>query len=320
MHSAWWTGGSAISTRLRAALENSKVGETEYLSQVDASLHWTADRYTQQSMGGSAVPVPQSARTVLPTLSPPSGIEEEQSTLSPQAAALIGAASPKRRTGSGSMTDSLRSVSGGDSDVPVGMRPLGQMVWARGPPAPALAGMTLGLETVAPRQDLSGSPTEEIIEMPSASLSLSAVATSSGGGDRGGGGGLSSTFASLELSPVANSSGLLAAAMRSESAMSDASPDVVSSSARGGSSAPPQSPTADRGPRSTTSGRPSKLSAVLATLSSTVERERVVINQRTASATSRTQSSDWRARHGERMEEFRLGSVMRDGTLASRLS
>lgn len=67
------------------------------------------------------------------------------------------------------MPDSLRSVSDGDGGVPVGERALGQMTkWARGPPAPALAGMTLGLETAAPRQDLSGvSPTEEIIEMPS---------------------------------------------------------------------------------------------------------------------------------------------------------
>ena len=123
---------------------------------------------------------------------------------------------------------------------------------------------------------------------------------------------------------MGHSSGLLAVALRSESAMSDASPDVLSSLARGGSSAPPQSPTtlADRGATvksaTSSSGRPSKLSAVLATLSSTVEREREVINQRTASATSRTQSSDWRQRHGERMEEFRFGSVARDGTLASR--
>lgn len=335
---AWWSGDSEIARRLRSALDNSKLGGTEYLSQVDSSLHWTSDRYSSGGSPGSAVPLPKSAQfvsvrtprsssettatsTVVNMVANESSDVSQASTaeeigsrdssglLEPAAVVQefgtelgVEASSPKHR--------SVSTVAGGLQEQPsLQQLPAGKekMVsnteWAHGPPAPPLAGATVGLSTVAPRQ-----------ATPSA-----AVATTSLG---------LSSFTALALSPVAHSVAgdeATQPTQRSDSAASDDSLGGPLFSSRSAAMAPPRSPntteplqleaSASRGPR--------KLSEVLATLSSSVERERESIRHRTASNTSTrptlTSSADWRAKHSERMEEFRLGSVARDGTLSSRL-
>jgi hypothetical protein len=366
---SWWSGGSEIATRLKSALENSKLGGTEYLSQVDSSLHWTKDRYSSAIGPGSAVPLPKSAQfasAIAPRSSSETITTALHSDLSPTSAAgesgveaadesfgsggeaspleqqqqQQSAASPSDRSSVSPAASLSReeeeSLEGGTEEeqslqLPVGQRQMGPSAeWARGPPAPALSGASVGLLTVAPRQ------------LPSPSAAAARATAAAEGQAPLSSLGLSS-FTSLALSPVpdARDASTVGAGggmqLRSDSAASDdslAGGGLFSGgggAASGRAAAPPRSPTVEPTTSRTTSGRPSKLSAVLATLSSTVERERQVIQQRTASQSqaaaagagggpSHTNSADWRAKHGERMEEFRLGSVARDGTLSSRLA
>ena len=332
----WWTGDSEIATRLRSALENSKLGNTEYLSQADSSLHWTSDRYSSAVGPGSAVPLPKSAQFVS-AQAPRSWSETITTATATETAADVSQLSTgNEQTSYGSGSPSLMESSspehrlvGFDSaatlaeeqpsvQLPVGQRRMSPNAeWAHGPPAPPLAAATVGLSTVAPRQVFSPraavSSATEARQMESARLASLGL----------------SSFTPLALSPVASSmagAGVSRAAqMRSDSLASDDSLGGPLFSSRAATMAPPHSPTFEQSRiEATASGRSRKLSEVLATLSSTVERERETIRQRTASSgvsarpSLAATSSDWRAKHGERMQEFAIGASARDGTLHHR--
>jgi hypothetical protein len=353
---AWWTGNSEIATRLRTALENSKLGDTEYLSQVDSSLQWTSDRYLSAVGTGSAVPLPKSAQFV--SAQPPRSLSVTATTHAAASMKTEDASDlPHLSTANelvshdsgspglmdpGADTQPSSTDSGADASSPdhrsvcksppttmvaehtqeqpsaqhlaVGERQMAPSAeWAHGPPAPPLVGATVGLSTVAPRQVFS--PAVQVQAATEARQMESARLASLG----------LSSFTSLALSPVVDSAAggaTRSTQLRSDSAASD---DSLGGTLFANRAAPPRSPTFEPQIDASASGRSRKLSDVLATLSSTVERERETIRQRTASGASArpslaTTSADWRAKHGERMRELSLSSVARDGTLHHRSS